>query len=69
MKLSKQQGIVLALAAALVSGISIYINKFGVAQVKDPFVYTTVKNSAVVIGLLAGVGTYDTPSHRFFLTH
>jgi drug/metabolite transporter (DMT)-like permease len=56
MKLSKQQGIMLALAAALVSGVSIYVNKFGVAQVKDPFVYTTVKNSAVVIGLLAAVG-------------
>ncbi len=56
MKLAKQQGIMLALAAALVSGISIYVNKFGVAQVKDPFVYTTVKNSAVVIGLLATVG-------------
>jgi len=56
MKRAKQQGIMLALAAALVSGISIYVNKFGVAQVKDPFVYTTVKNSAVVIGLLAGVG-------------
>lgn len=56
MKLAKQQGIMLALAAALVSGISIYVNKFGVAQVKDPFVYTTVKNSIVVIGLLATVG-------------
>jgi drug/metabolite transporter (DMT)-like permease len=56
MKLSLRQGIMLALGAAIVSGISIYVNKFGVAQVKDPFVYTTVKNSVVVIGLLAAVG-------------
>jgi len=39
-----------------VSGISIYVNKFGVAQVSDPFIYTTVKNSVVVVGLLAAVG-------------
>jgi drug/metabolite transporter (DMT)-like permease len=56
MKLSQRQGIMLAFGAAIVSGISIYINKFGVAQIKDPFIYTTVKNSAVVIGLLAAVG-------------
>src|SRR6266567_4590285 len=46
----------LALGAAIVSGISIYVNKFGVAQIRDPFIYTTVKNSVVVIGLLAAVG-------------
>jgi len=56
MKLSLRQGIIWALGAAIVSGISIYVNKFGVAQIKDPFVYTTVKNSVVVIGLLAAVG-------------
>lgn len=56
MKYVQRQGIVLAIGAAIVSGISIYVNKFGVVQVKDPFVYTTVKNSVVVIGLLAAVG-------------
>jgi drug/metabolite transporter (DMT)-like permease len=56
MKLSLRQGIMWALGAAIVSGISIYVNKFGVAQVRDPFVYTTVKNSVVMIGLLAAVG-------------
>jgi len=55
-KLSRNQGIVLALGAAIVSGISIYVNKFGVAQISDPFIYTTVKNSVVVVGLLAAVG-------------
>jgi len=54
--LSRHQGIVLALGAAMVSGLSIYVNKFGVAQLSDPFVYTTVKNSVVVVGLLAAVG-------------
>jgi drug/metabolite transporter (DMT)-like permease len=55
-KLSRNQGILLALGAAIVSGVSIYVNKFGVAQVSDPFIYTTVKNSVVVVGLLAAVG-------------
>jgi len=55
-KLAVRQGILLALAAAIVSGISIYVNKFGVAQVSNPFIYTTVKNSVVVVGLLAAVG-------------
>lgn len=38
------------------SGVSIYVNKFGVAQISNPFVYTTIKNSVVVVGLLATVG-------------
>ena len=56
MKLSQRQGIMLALGAAIVSGISIYVNKFGVAQVSNPFIYTTLKNSVVVVGFLAAVG-------------
>ena len=56
MNLSRNQGILWALGAAMVSGISISVNKFGMAQVSDPLVYTTVKNSVVVIGLLAAVG-------------
>ncbi len=56
MKISQRQGIMLALGAAIVSGISIYVNKFGVAQISNPFIYTTIKNSVVVVGLLAGVG-------------
>lgn len=56
MKRSQRQGILWAFGAAIVSGISIYVNKFGVAQISDPFVYTTLKNSVVAIGLLAAVG-------------
>jgi drug/metabolite transporter (DMT)-like permease len=56
MGLSQRRGIIWALGAAIVSGISIYVNKFGVAQISNPFIYTTVKNSVVVVGLLAAVG-------------
>ncbi|MBI4672599.1 MAG: DMT family transporter [Chloroflexi bacterium] len=49
------RGILWALGAALISGVSIYVNKFGVAQISDPFVYTTVKNTVVAFGLLAAV--------------
>ena len=56
MNTTVRTGILWALATALVSGVSVYVNKFGVAQVQDPFVYTTVKNSLVAVGFLAAVG-------------
>ena len=58
MKPSDKQGILWALGAALISGVSVYVNKFGVTQVKDPFVYTTLKNSLVAIGFLAALGLF-----------
>lgn len=54
--MNRQKGVLWALTTALVSGVSVYVNKFGVAQVSDPFIYTTVKNSVVVIGFLAAFG-------------
>jgi drug/metabolite transporter (DMT)-like permease len=52
-----KRGMAWALGTAVISGVSVYVNKFGVAQVSDPFIYTTVKNSLVVIGLAAiGLG-------------
>jgi drug/metabolite transporter (DMT)-like permease len=48
-----RQGIAWAFGTAIVSGVSVYVNKFGVAQVSDPFIYTTVKNSVVALGLAA----------------
>ncbi len=48
-----RRGVHFALAAALISGFSIYINKFAVMQVKDPFIFTTAKNIAVAALLLA----------------
>jgi drug/metabolite transporter (DMT)-like permease len=46
-------GIALALAAALISGLAIYLNAFAVKQVQDPAVYTTLKN-AVAAAILVG---------------
>ena len=51
-----RKGALWALATALVSGVSVYVNKFGVAQINDPFVYTTLKNTLVATGFLAAVG-------------
>lgn len=51
-----RKGVLWALATALVSGVSVYVNKFGVAQVQEPFIYTTLKNSMVAVGFLATVG-------------
>jgi len=48
-----RKGILFALAAAIVSGFSVYINKFAVMQMKDPFVFTTMKNVAVALMLFA----------------
>ena len=58
MKVSDKQGILWALGTALISGVSVYVNKFGVAQFQDPFVYTTLKNSLVAIGFLAALGLF-----------
>lgn len=56
MNMSAKKGVLWALGTALISGVSIYVNKFGVAQINDPLVYTTLKNSVVAVGFLAAVG-------------
>lgn len=56
MNMTIRKGVLWALATALVSGVSVYVNKFGVAQVQEPFIYTTLKNSLVAVGFLAAVG-------------
>lgn len=43
-------GVYLAVITALVSGVSVYVNSFGVRRVPDPFVFTTAKN--LVVGAL-----------------
>ena len=58
MRTSVNQGVLWALGTTVVSGFSVYVNKFGVSQVPDAFVYTTIKNSLVVIGLLTAVGLF-----------
>ncbi|MFC1979618.1 DMT family transporter [Chloroflexota bacterium] len=48
-----RKGVYLALATAIISGFAIYINKFAVMEMKDPFIFTTVKNLAVAALLFA----------------
>jgi drug/metabolite transporter (DMT)-like permease len=48
-----QRGALLALATALVSGVSVYVAKLGTQAVPDPFVYTTARNLVVGLALLA----------------
>ena len=50
---------VLAVGAALISGLAIYLNAFAVKQVPDPAVYTTLKNGVAALparGLLLLAG-------------
>jgi drug/metabolite transporter (DMT)-like permease len=46
-------GVALAVVAALISGLAIYLNAFAVKQLPDAAVYTTLKN-AVAAALLVG---------------
>jgi drug/metabolite transporter (DMT)-like permease len=46
-------GVGLAVGAALISGLAIYLNAFAVKQVPDPAVYTTLKNGVAAVVLIA----------------
>ena len=46
-------GAYLALLTAIISGVSVYVNSFGVKHSPDPFVYTTAKNLIVGATLAA----------------
>lgn len=48
----RSKGILLALLTAIVSGFSIFINKFAIATI-EPFTFTTAKNVVVAVLLLA----------------
>jgi drug/metabolite transporter (DMT)-like permease len=48
----RKRGFLLVLGTALISGFSIFINRFAVAQF-DPFVFTALKNSIVSIFVLS----------------
>lgn len=57
--LNTQRGVVLALATAAISGLSIYVNSFGVKLVPDAAVYTTAKNGVaaiILVGLALAFG-------------
>ena len=49
----KNQGINFAIITAIISGISIFINKYAVGSIQPVLVFTTVKNSAVAILIFA----------------
>jgi drug/metabolite transporter (DMT)-like permease len=52
-------GIALAVGAALISGLAIFLNAFAVKQVSDAAVYTTLKNgvaAAVLVGVAFAAG-------------
>ena len=51
------RGGALALGTALISGVSVYVAKFGTQAVPDPFVYTTARNlyvGALLLGAVVG---------------
>lgn len=51
-------GVSIALATALLSGVSVFVNSFGVKRVPDPFVFTTAKNLIVAMLLVVGIGSW-----------
>ncbi len=50
--MEKGKGILLVLLAALISGISIFLNSFAVRGI-NPFIFTTLKNSVVAVLLFS----------------
>jgi len=53
-----RMGVGIALATALLSGVSVFVNSFGVKRVPDPFVFTTAKNLIVAMLLVAAIGSW-----------
>lgn len=49
-------GVALALTTALISGVAVFVNAYGVKQVPDAAVYTTIKNGVAAALLLAFAG-------------
>jgi drug/metabolite transporter (DMT)-like permease len=52
-------GVLLAIATALISGVSIFVNGLAVKQLPDPAVYTTLKNGIAAV-VLAGLALAST---------
>lgn len=49
---SRRAGIMLAFGTALVSGVAVFVNSYGVRRVPDASVYTTAKNLVAAFALL-----------------
>lgn len=60
---SRALGVRIAFGAALVSGVSVFVNSYGVKRVPNPTVYTTAKNlvAAAALLLLLGVASRARP--------
>ncbi len=56
---SRRTGLLLALATACISGVSIFVNSNGVKAYGSAAVYTTAKNiaAAIILGAIVAVGT------------
>jgi drug/metabolite transporter (DMT)-like permease len=61
------KGLLLALGAAGVSGISVFVNSYAVKRFGDATVYTTMKNSIAALVLIVAVGSAR-PGGRTALT-
>jgi len=46
-------GIILAAATAVISGVSVFVNSYAVKELSDPGVFTTLKNGAAALALVA----------------
>ncbi|MDD5317975.1 MAG: DMT family transporter [Candidatus ainarchaeum sp.] len=51
----RSKGLLLVLGTAIVSGVSVYLNKHALASFSDPFAFTAMKNLAVAALVLAGI--------------
>jgi drug/metabolite transporter (DMT)-like permease len=60
---SMRWGLGLALGAAAISGVSIFVNGFAVKQLPDPAVYTTLKNGVAAL-LLVGLAVAVVRPHE-----
>ena len=54
----------LSLAAALISGVAVFLNGYGVKAFGDPTLYTTAKNAVAAVVLLAVVGALSRSRDR-----
>ncbi len=60
-------GLALALCTALISGVSVWVNSFGVKSVPDAALYTTLKNGVAAM-ILLGALAFLRPGDRRHLT-
>lgn len=57
-------GALVAGATALVSGVSVFVNSYGVHAVRQPAVYTTAKNVVAAVLLAAGLAVWHGRTRR-----